>query len=79
MAKLMLSLGDQTYHVLAMEAKSRDVTVQQLIRALIVPEWVRQNVPYESSKSASPRVLQPVPYPVRRHPMLQSPIGRLRT
>ena len=38
MTKLMLSLGDQTFRTLALEANSQDVTVQQLVRALIVPE-----------------------------------------
>jgi len=78
MTKLMLSLGDQTFRTLALEAKSQDVTVQQLVRALIVPEWVRQNVSDESPSSALHRILPPVPYQGRRHPMLQSPIGRLR-
>jgi len=44
MAKFILSVGDGTFEILASEAKRRDVTVQQLLRAVIVPEWVRENV-----------------------------------
>src|SRR5947207_1523661 len=40
MPKFMQSLGIETYHRLLTEAKARDVTVQSLIRTVIVPEWL---------------------------------------
>jgi hypothetical protein len=43
-SKFILSVGDETFRVLATEARKRDVTVQQLLRAVIVPEWVRENL-----------------------------------
>ena len=44
MAKFILSVGDGTFKILASEAKRRDVTVQQLLRAVILPEWVGENL-----------------------------------
>jgi hypothetical protein len=41
MPKFMQSLGTETYHRLLMEAKARDVTVQSLIRTIVVPDWLR--------------------------------------
>jgi len=44
MAKVILSVREETFRVLATEARKRDVNVQQLLRAVIVPEWVRENL-----------------------------------
>lgn len=41
MPKFMQSLGIETYHRLVTEAKARDVTVQSLIRTVIVPDWLK--------------------------------------
>ena len=41
MPKFMQSLGPESYQRLALEAKTRDVTVQSLIRTVIVPEWLK--------------------------------------
>lgn len=41
----MQTLHDQMYGELARHAKQRDVTVQELIRAVVVPEWVRSKEP----------------------------------
>ena len=41
MPKFMQSLGMETYHRLITEAKARDVTVQSLIRTVIVPDWLK--------------------------------------
>jgi hypothetical protein len=82
MAKFILSVGNGTFEIIASEAKKRDVTVQQLLRAVIVPEWVRENV------EVSPRSIQPrevAPHLMResnhfgqRDQMLQTTVGRLR-
>ena len=41
MAKFIMTVGDETLRVLTTEAEKRNLRVQQLIRAVIVPEWVR--------------------------------------
>ena len=33
------------FQVILSEAKKRGVTVQELLRAVILPEWVRDNLP----------------------------------
>jgi len=43
MAKFIMSIGDTAFEILANEAKNRDVTVQQLLRAVVVPDWIKQN------------------------------------
>jgi len=37
MAKFIMSIGDEAFKLLSFEAKNRDVTVQQLLRAVVVP------------------------------------------
>jgi hypothetical protein len=81
MAKFILSVGDGTFKILASEARRRDVTVQQLLRAVIVPEWVRENVE-ENLTSMAPRDVAPhlmhqSIYPGQRDQMLQTPVNRL--
>jgi hypothetical protein len=41
MAKLMISIGDENFRLLSLEARERGITMQELIRAVIVPDWVR--------------------------------------
>jgi hypothetical protein len=41
MAKLMVSIGDENFRLLSLEARQRGITMQELIRAVIVPDWVR--------------------------------------
>jgi hypothetical protein len=43
MAKLMISIRDENFSLLAYEARDRGITIQELIRAVIVPDWVRNN------------------------------------
>ena len=42
MARFMQSLGEENYKKLNIEAKKRDITTQELIRAIIVPEWLNK-------------------------------------
>jgi hypothetical protein len=88
MTKFILSVGDGTFKVLASEAKRRDVTVQQLLRAVIVPEWVRDNLEsappsnatsLAPSREIAPHLMRQTIYPSQREPMLQIPVNRLRT
>ena len=37
----MLSLRDENYKILTTEAEDRGITVQELIRAVIIPDWVK--------------------------------------
>ena len=37
MAKFIFSLGDENFRLLAAEAKVRGITIQELIRAVIIP------------------------------------------
>ena len=77
MAKFMLSLRDENFNLLTNEAEDRGITVQELIRAVIIPDWVkinnalaRQNGNQEKIRSYSPIN--------RREPIIQS-MGKLRT
>jgi len=82
MAKFILSMGDGTFKILESEAKRRDVTVQQLLRAVIVPEWVRENLEANANswrpKEIAPHLMHQSIYPGQRDPMLQAPLSRLR-
>ena len=44
MAKFMLSLRDESFKLLVNEAEDRGISIQELIRAVIIPDWVKQNV-----------------------------------
>jgi len=41
----MLSLRDENFKLLTNEAEDRGITVQELIRAVIIPDWVKINPP----------------------------------
>ena len=56
MAKFIFSLGDANFRVLAAEAKTRDITIQELIRAVIIPDWMKtfhDNKPATTSTTAT--------------------------
>lgn len=42
MAKFMLSLRDENFELLITEARERGISIQELIRAVIIPDWVKQ-------------------------------------
>jgi hypothetical protein len=44
MRKLLLSLREEALRTVVYEADSRGVSVQELLRAVIIPEWFRDNV-----------------------------------
>jgi hypothetical protein len=80
MAKFIMSIGDNAYDILSNEAKSRDVTVQQLLRAVVVPDWIRQNADEPNLKENRSLSLQPSVYRTDSSDssMLVSPVARLR-
>jgi hypothetical protein len=41
--KFMQTLENETYHAIMKEASSRGATVQELLRAVIIPEWLSEN------------------------------------
>lgn len=52
MGKLMVSIGDENFRLLSLEAKVRGISIQELIRAVIVPDWVRfSNLPRVQSEA----------------------------
>ena len=41
--KFMQMLDSQTYQVLEKEAKSRGASIQELLRTVIIPDWLTEN------------------------------------
>jgi len=79
LAKFIMSIGDEAFKLLSFEAKNRDVTVQQLLRAVVVPEWIKHNMDGQTQMAAG--AIRPI-YGVearRSDPMAVSPVNRLRT
>ena len=42
-----MTLGDDAYQFLGQVAKNKFITIQELIRAVIIPEWVEENPPVQ--------------------------------
>ena len=42
MTKFMMSLRDENYRVLTGAAIDRGISVQELLRAVIIPDWVKE-------------------------------------
>ena len=81
MAKFIMSIGNEAFNLLATEAKNRDVTVQQLLRAVIVPDWIKQNMLAQPPNEPVPQLIRPSIYKSngeQRSQMLVSPAARLR-
>ena len=58
MAKFVAPVTEETFRVLPGEARSRGISVQELLRAVIIPEWigvVRLPNPIAASQIAVPR------------------------
>ena len=58
MAKFMLSIGNESYALLSTEARDRGIKVQELIRAVIIPEWARVNL---TERAAAVNSFAPTP------------------
>src|SRR5437867_12554526 len=48
MAKFIFSSGDANFLLLRNESKVRDITIQELIRASIIPDWMRRNLEHKA-------------------------------
>jgi hypothetical protein len=42
LTKFMMSLRDENYRVLTGAATDRGISVQELLRAVIIPDWVKE-------------------------------------
>jgi len=85
MPKFMQSLGEENYHRLLAEAKARDVTVQALIRTIVIPDW------FKAAPTGQANIQNALVQPTRlltrtgilteqaRRPLLNATIGRART
>src|SRR3989442_13006759 len=69
MAKFIFSLGDSCFEAIKAEAEARGINVQQLIRAVIIPDWIRQS----QRQGLSPRHSSSG----ENSPISKSPVGRL--
>jgi hypothetical protein len=82
MAKFILTVGEDMFKLLASEAERRDVTVQQLLRAVVVPDWMKDNIeinpPRMPVREIAPHLMHQSIYPGQRDQILQTPVNRLR-
>jgi hypothetical protein len=80
LAKFIMSIGDNAFDILSNEAKNRDVTVQQLLRAVVVPDWIRQNANGDPPRENRSNPIQSSVYGAdsSNSRMLVSPVARLR-
>jgi len=51
----MQSLGDSAYTKLRKIADDRDITVQELIRAIVIPDWLKMDEKHNGADSLSER------------------------
>ena len=52
----MLSIREEAFQVISEEARERGVSVQELLRAVVVPEWVKDNIEKRLSGQIRDRV-----------------------
>ena len=74
MAKFMLSLREENFKKLETEADDRGITVQELIRAVIIPDWVKINTLAKPNTDK----IRAITTVNSREPLIQ-PMGRLRS
>ena len=78
MAKFIFSLGDANFRVLLAEAKGRDITIQELLRAVIIPDWMKLNLENKALSTPS-NLLGSTGYLTQKSSIIPTPIGRLKT
>lgn len=78
MAKFIFSLGEENYRLLAAEAKTRDITIQELIRAVIIPDWMKHNVDMRALREPGSMLSGATGFLGQRTNGLSSSIGRLK-
>ncbi len=79
MAKFIFSLGDANFSMLKAEAKGRDITIQELIRAVIIPDWMRLNMENRTLRDTSTLLANSTGYFTQKSSIIPTPIGRLKT
>ena len=85
MPKFMQSLGEENYHRLLAEAKARDVTVQALIRTIVVPDWLKaaptgqSNIQSTVAQATNLLSRTGILTEGARRPFLNATMGRART
>ena len=72
MAKLMVSIRDESFQLLNLEAKTRGITIQELIRAVIVPEWFRNSDFGRETRANSDLIMAPRPNRETEVPLFNS-------
>ncbi len=77
LAKFMLSLRDENFKLLMSEATDRGITVQELIRAVIIPDWVKVN-PVKAAGNGNGGKVRTFQTVDGRESIVQS-MGRLRS
>ena len=79
----MLSVREKAFAVISSEAKNRGVTVQELLRAVIVPEWARENLQPSTIPQTTMQIttdqIKPSMSPKQRDSKLAITVGQLRT
>jgi len=56
MSKFMLSVGLENFHLLENAAVQRGISVQELLRAVIIPDWVQK----AAAETAKPNLVSPL-------------------
>jgi hypothetical protein len=82
MNKIMLSMAEETFLTVSYQAKKRGISVQELLRAVIVPEWVKDNLrPQTMSSHTVETALEPTApqmNPYHRNRILDITVGQLK-
>lgn len=60
MAKVMVVIRDENFRLLSLEARDRGITIQELIRAVIVPDWFRNSNFTRPGKATGPILAAPI-------------------
>jgi hypothetical protein len=72
--KFMQTFNDSIYRELEKEAKRRGISVQELIRAVIVPEWAANNHGPKAREAPTARLNEwPIPFSTKPRPRSSSP------
>jgi hypothetical protein len=80
MAKFIFSLGEANFRLLQAEAKGRDITIQELIRAVIIPDWMKLNMEHKALVGPPTSLLSTATgYISQKSSIIPNPIGRLKT
>jgi hypothetical protein len=71
MSKFMQSLGDSAYLKLRKIADDRDITVQELIRAIVIPDWLKLAEGHNGGNAQLDRHRKRISRPGSRPPAMQ--------